>query len=56
MFSHMAVMYAYALYERGFVHEGFEALSALFEHALDFETSRIYPGVPEYFEPDGRGA
>ena len=56
VFSHMAVMYACALYERGFVHEGFEALSALFEHALDFETSRIYPGIPEYFEPDGRGA
>ena len=23
--------------------------------ALDFDTSRIYPGIPEYFRSDGRG-
>ncbi|MFR8427333.1 MAG: hypothetical protein ACLVCH_06930 [Roseburia inulinivorans] len=23
--------------------------------ALDFDTSRIYPGIPEYFNAEGRG-
>lgn len=55
VFCHMAVMYAWALYQRGFVKEGFEALTALWRQALDFPVSRIYPGIPEYFAPDGRG-
>lgn len=41
VFSHMAVMYANALYRRGFAKEGYRALR--------FGTSRIYPGIPEYF-------
>lgn len=56
VFSHMAVMYAYALYQRGFVAEGYEALTSLFGQSLNFEVSRIYPGIPEYFDPEGRGA
>ena len=55
VFSHMAVMYANALYRRGHVREGWKALRALAETAMDFETSRIYPGIPEYFRGDGRG-
>lgn len=55
VFSHMTVMYANALYRRGFVREGYKALKALADTALDFETSRIYPGIPEYFRSDGRG-
>ena len=55
VFSHMAVMYANALYRRGFVREGWKALKSLADAALDFEHSRIYPGIPEYFRPDGRG-
>lgn len=55
VFSHMAVMYANALYQRGFVKEGYKALNTLAEHSLDFEISRIYPGVPEYFDAQGRG-
>ena len=55
VFSHMAVMYANALYRRGFVREGYKALQALADAALDFETSRIYPGIPEYFNAEGRG-
>ena len=51
----MAVMYANALYRRGFVKEGWKALKALADAALNFETSRIFPGVPEYFRADGRG-
>ena len=55
VFSHMAVMYANALYRRGFVKEGHKALQALADAAMDFETSRIYPGIPEYFNAKGRG-
>lgn len=55
VFSHMTVMYANALYRRGFVQEGWKALKTLADTALDFDTSRIYPGIPEYFRADGRG-
>ena len=55
VFSHMAVMYANALYRSGFVQEGWKALKTLADTALDFDTSRIYPGIPEYFRADGRG-
>ena len=55
VFSHMAVMYANALYRRGFAKEGWKALKTLAETVLDFDTSRIYPGIPEYFRSDGRG-
>lgn len=55
VFSHMAVMYANALYRRGFAKEGYKALQALADAALHFEASRIYPGIPEYFNNEGRG-
>ncbi len=55
VFSHMAVMYANALYRRGFAKEGWKALKALADASLNFGASRIYPGIPEYFRPDGRG-
>lgn len=55
VFSHMTVMYANALYQRGFAKEGYKALQTLADKALDFETSRIYPGIPEYFNNEGRG-
>lgn len=55
VFSHMTVMYANALYSRGFVEEGYKAIHQLFLQAADFETSRIYPGIPEYFNQKGRG-
>lgn len=55
VFSHMSVMYANALYRRGFAKEGWKALKALADTALDFDTSHIYPGIPEYFRSDGRG-
>ena len=55
VFSHMTVMYANALYQRGFVKEGYKALQTLADKAMDFETSKIYPGIPEYFNNDGRG-
>ncbi len=55
VFSHMAVMYGNALYKRGFAKEGYKALSTLYKAARNFEVSRIYPGIPEYFNGEGRG-
>ena len=55
VFSHMAIMYANALYQRGFVQEGFKVISTLCKHCCNFEESRIYPGVPEYVSGRGRG-
>jgi cellobiose phosphorylase len=55
VFSHMAVMFGNALYKRGFAEEGFKALSSLYRSASDFDVARIYPGVPEYFNGEGRG-
>ena len=54
-FSHMTVMYAYALYQRGFVREGYEVLRSIYNMATDTKRSKIYPGVPEYFDSEGRG-
>lgn len=55
VFSHMTVMYANALYQRGFMREGYKALQTLADTALRFEVSRMYPGIPEYFNGEGRG-
>lgn len=54
-FNHMAVMFAYALYKQGFVKEGYEVLNSIYEMAIDTERSKIYPGLPEYFNAEGRG-
>jgi len=55
VFSHMTVMFGNALYSRGFKAEGWKVLDTLYTHATDFADSKIYPGVPEYFDPKGRG-
>lgn len=55
VFAHMAVMYGNALYRRGFIKEGYKALDALYRQSVDFDRSRIYPGLPEYFSDTGRG-
>ncbi|MBQ8592617.1 MAG: cellobiose phosphorylase [Lachnospiraceae bacterium] len=55
VFSHMTTMYANALYKRGFVKEAYKALNTLYRQSADFETSKIYPGIPEYFNDRGRG-
>jgi cellobiose phosphorylase len=55
VFSHMAVMYAYALYIRGFAREGFDVIHALYRKSADFLQSKIYPNLPEYFDREGRG-
>ncbi|MGC9400704.1 MAG: GH36-type glycosyl hydrolase domain-containing protein [Anaerolineae bacterium] len=55
MFTHMAVMYANALYQRDFVREGYHVLNGIYRHSQDFAVSRMYPGLPEYVTPRGRG-
>jgi cellobiose phosphorylase len=54
-FSHMIVMYAAALYQRGFVRQGYEVLRSIYRMAADGQNSKIYPGIPEYFDSEGRG-
>ncbi len=55
MFSHMTVMYAHALYKRGLVKEGWKVLEGIYRQSRNFERSRMYPGIPEYFSERGRG-
>jgi cellobiose phosphorylase len=55
MFSHMAIMYGNALYKRGFAKAGYEVINSIYSQCVDFEKSRIYPGVPEYINEKGRG-
>lgn len=55
VFSHMAIMWGNALYRRGLVKEGEEAMRSLYDLARDFPRSRIYPGLPEYFNERRRG-
>jgi cellobiose phosphorylase len=54
-FSHMNVMYSFALYKQGFVKEGYEVLQSIYKMCADREKSKIYPGIPEYFDSEGRG-
>lgn len=55
VFCHMAVMYAFALYLRGLTAEGAAVLHELYTQSLNFEVAGIFPGIPEYFDPRGRG-
>ncbi len=54
-FSHMVVMYMNALYRRNFVKEGYEVFRSLYDLAMDTDKSKIYPGIPEYFNLEGKG-
>jgi cellobiose phosphorylase len=54
-FSHMNVMYAAALYQRGFARAGYQVLQSIYRMASDGHRSKIYPGIPEYFDSEGRG-
>ena len=55
VFSHMVIMYAYALYLRRRAAAGREAWHTLYEKAVDSGTSKIFPCLPEYFNGEGRG-
>jgi len=54
-FSHMNVMYAAGLFDCGRPREGWDVLRKLYESSMMSARSRMLPGIPEYFEPDGRG-
>ncbi len=54
-FSHMSVMFSYALYRQGLAEAAWRILHGLFVQSQNFSQSRIYPGIPEYFNPRGRG-
>src|SRR3989339_735341 len=53
-FSHMVIMLANALYQRGLVNEGFEAITSLYVMATSSH-GRMYPVIPEYFNNEGKG-
>jgi len=55
VFSHMVVMFAYALYKQGYSQEGWRALSSLYKMAANTTRSKVYPCLPEYFDLSGRG-
>ena len=55
MFSHMTVMYANALFKRGFVTEGQAVLDSIYALSTDYDRSRMLPGIPEYISERGRG-
>ncbi len=55
VFSHMAVMYAYALYVRRQAHEGRKVWSNLYRMATNQAIAKIFPCLPEYFNRNGRG-
>ncbi|HEY8240695.1 MAG TPA: cellobiose phosphorylase, partial [Kiritimatiellia bacterium] len=55
VFSHMAVMYAFALYERRRAAAGRSVWHALYRMATDQQRARIFPCLPEYFNNSGRG-
>ncbi len=55
MFSHMAMMFSNGLYKRGYAKEGQKVLSTIYNHCIDINKSKMYPGIPEYVDPKGRG-
>lgn len=54
VFSHMSLMYAYGLYQYGYVDEGSEAYKAILDASAKIK-SKVLIGIPEYFDNDGVG-
>jgi len=55
VFSHMDVMFSYALYKQGYARQGWDVLRSLYEMAINTQKSKIYPCLPEYFNLQGQG-
>ncbi|MCA9399272.1 MAG: cellobiose phosphorylase, partial [Candidatus Omnitrophica bacterium] len=43
------------LYKQGFARDGFEVLHSSYLMSADTAKSKIFPGIPEYFDSQGRG-
>lgn len=54
VFSHMAIMYAYGLYQYDLVHYGQEAYESILDRAFS-QDSGVLAGIPEYFNDQGIG-
>ncbi len=54
--SQQNIMLMQALYEQGFVEEGYRILQMLIRMGTDSAQSKLFPGIPSFFEPDNRGA
>mgnify|MGYP001023969753 CR=1 FL=1 len=54
IFSHMAIMYVYGLFNYDFVQDGYEGYMALINRAL-VNDSNVLHGIPEYFNDQGIG-
>jgi cellobiose phosphorylase len=54
VFSHMAMMYIYGLYNYGFIDEAKEGYMAILEQSLHPD-NQVYRGIPEYFNNQGHG-
>ena len=54
VFSHMAMMYAYGLYQYHLNHEAHEAWFSILDQAMQPQ-SQVYEGIPEYFNDEGKG-
>lgn len=54
-FNHMIVMFAYALYKRGYARQARRVLKSIYKMAINTPVSKIYPCLPEYFNSEGRG-
>jgi cellobiose phosphorylase len=50
------IMLAYGLYDQGFVKEGHEVFSEVYQLAVDTEHAKIFPGVPSYFNNENKGS
>jgi cellobiose phosphorylase len=55
VFSHMAIMYAFALYLRRRPEQGRKVWNTLYKMSTDATQSKILPCIPEYFNAEGRG-
>lgn len=54
VFSHMAIMHGYGLYQYDLINYGRETLFSIINQALN-EKSHVLAGIPEYFTPNGIG-
>jgi len=55
VFSHMAIMYAFALYLRRRPEQGREVWNTLYRMSTAAAQSKLLPCIPEYFNAEGRG-